>query len=511
MKNLLIYVSFFLFFGVPTIKGQQLDAFFEEANTFFSTYAKHNSIQYKTLALDPSSLDALVQKIGVTNLEQVNSLEEKAFFINSYNLLVIKTVVEHYPIASPNEVVEFWDELEQLVAGKNYTLESLKATILERFQDPLIHLVLVDGAQSSMPIVEKAYWPTDLDKQLESRAIDVLNKNKYVEYNEPIEEVKLSALFKKYAQDFKPSVLGFINQYRVKKIPTETAIKYTYYDWMLNAYYDLDAVVVHKKSKKKQKKLGYSPLAQVITLPKGVTELMSFNSLYTVTYGGGVLGSRNTYFNSYFSAFYGVTGKLDIGATFLLRANRENDYYDTSPFKALTFERSTTMASARSTGAQADWGLTHVGMQIRFAPFKNINLSFEQGILFPIQNLPSENKVDNSLYSVTQMYYIHPFSAQMQLFLALTFWQPINVGQEFNFRPPLLRGFLNYFATPRFSVFVTTMYALEWGVGVKFMLTPKLEIQGMYSYYLPIPGAYDLLSPGATNVMTYNMGLRYRF
>jgi len=94
--------------------------------------------------------------------------------------------------------------------------------------------------------------------------------------------------------------------------------------------------------------------------------------------------------------------------------------------------------------------------------------------------------------------------------LALTFWQPIRPGETFNFQPPLLRGFLNYFVTPRFTLYATTMYFLEWGVGVKYLLTPKLEVQAMYSYYIPIPGLYDIISPGANTIMTYNLGLRYR-
>ena len=167
--------------------------------------------------------------------------------------------------------------------------------------------------------------------------------------------------------------------------------------------------------------------------------------------------------------------------------------------------------SKTNSGLYSDWGLSHIGIQTRFAPFKNINLSFEQGLLFPIQNLPTDNTVDQNMYSISQIYFIHPFTSQWQLFLALSYWQPINLKGSFRFQPPMLRGILNYFATPRFSVFVSTMYCLEWGLGVKLMLTPKLELQAMYSYFLPIPGVFDLFSPGATSVMTYNMGFRYRF
>lgn len=507
MKQLIL-LFVFLLISLSSGKAQDMDDFFKESNAFFKENAQHNNVQYKILQQDHKILDGLVENIAVANLNDVDLKTQKAFFINAYNLLVINTIVAHYPIASPNEVVTFWDEIEQEVGGEKYTLEGLKAYILTTFQDPLLHFVLVDGSMSSASIVDFAYEPTNLDTQLEDRAIAFMNDVKYIKYNKEENEIILPRVFKTNRLDFGTSLVDFLNQYRVKQIEKEVQLKYANYDWRLNAYSDDTNTVLKKK-----KKVAYSPTAQVITLPKNSVELMIFNSLYSVNYGDRESGTRNSYYNGYFSAFYGVTGKLDVGVTFLLRSSRENDPFNASPFKTFEFERTPLYpnTNSRTPERYADWGLSHVGLNVRFAPFKNINLSFEQGVMLPIQNLPKKNTVDNSLYSVTQVYYSHSFTAQAQLFLALTFWQPIRPGEAFKFQPPLLRGFLNYFVTPRFTVFATTMYFLEWGVGVKYMLTPKLEIQAMYSYYIPIPGIYDAISPGANTIMTYNLGLRYRF
>lgn len=495
---------------VTTSLKAQTSNFFDKADEFFHTYAQHNAVQYQLLYHHNKELKALVEQVEQANLADWTTNQQKAFYINAYNIMVINAVVDHYPIASPNEVIEFWDGISYTVAGQAFTLKGLEQHILEIYQDPKLHFALANGSMACAPIANFAYQPAELEAQLKQRVIGAVNNPQWIHYQPTIQQLELPLLFERHQASFTPSVLAFLNTYRVEQIEEPVHIVYKNEDWTLNSYQSTPSVL----GKKKKAGTGaYAGLAQVITLPKGVAELIDFNSIYTVGIGNKEVGSRNTYFNSYFTAFYGVTGKLDVGISMLFRSSRERDAFGTSPFTVLSMERTPLFTAGRAsanTSTYADFGLSHMGFQIRFAPFKNINLSFEQGFMLPIQNLPKENTVDQSIYSVTQMYYIHPISSQLQLFLALTYWQGIRPGEPFNFQLPLLRGFLNYFVTPRFSVFATSMYFLEWGAGAKYLLTPKFEIQFMYSYYLPIQGAYDLLSPGASSIMTYNMGLRYR-
>ncbi|MFT5646711.1 MAG: hypothetical protein ACI976_001394, partial [Aureispira sp.] len=116
-----------------------------------------------------------------------------------------------------------------------------------------------------------------------------------------------------------------------------------------------------------------------------------------------------------------------------------------------------------------------------------------------------------SLYWVTQFYYDKQFNSKFGLFIALTFWQPIVPGQQFNFDVPYLKAFFSWYATKRFTMYATTTSFTEWGAGVKFLITPQFEIQALYTYYVPIPGLADIYTGvGAKNVMTFNLGLRYR-
>lgn len=504
MKRRFIYIVGLFFINILVTKGQDLKTFWTTADAFLETYAQKGSVQYKVLEKEPQALDDLVKTIGTIDISQASKTEQKAFYINAYNLLVIQGVVQHFPVASPNEVIDFWEGIEYTVANKQYVLDALKAFILAEYADARLHFVLVNGTASAAPIADFAYRPAELDNQLDQQVIAAVNSNKFIQWDKTYNVVILPRMFKRYAKDFGSSVVTYINEYRVQKMADDVQIKYANEDWGLNDYYENIEFVLASKRKK-----THSP-AYFITLPKNSLELILFNSLFTVTYGDATLGTRSSYYNGFFSANYGITGRLDVGINFLLRSSRERDPYSSSPFRVFEFERNVPSRSRTST-AYADWGVSHIGFQVRFAPFKKISLTLEQGFLFPIQGLPTDNTVDNSFYNITQAYYIHMFSSKLQLMLVFTYWQPFRFNGEFNIQPPMLRGFLNYFVTPRVSLFATSMYFVEWGVGVRVMLTPKFEIQGMYSYFLPIPGVQELFSGGSSSIMTYNMGLRYRF
>ncbi len=334
MKNF-IYIFLLIFCCQPIVLAQDLNAFFEQADLFMSKYAQHNSVKYKVLDRQPKGLRALAKQIESIDLSAATSQEQKAFFINAYNLLVINNVVEHYPIASPNEIVEFWDEVTHVVAGKKYTLQTFKKEILSQFPDPLLHFVLVDGTISAAPIASFAYVPSKLDQQLENRIVEALNNSRFVTYDKTIEVLELPVIFKNYTDNFQPTAIEFINKFRAQKISENAVIKFSNYDWTLNSFFgDMDVTL-----KKKKKEVAVNTMADVLTLPKNTVELMLFNSLFTATYGNKYDGLRSSYFNSFFSANYGITGRLDVGFNFLLRSSRVGDHFTSSPFKVFEFER----------------------------------------------------------------------------------------------------------------------------------------------------------------------------
>lgn len=484
------------------LQGQT--TFFGKSNQFFSTFVQNNNIDYNSIKAAPSLLNDLVDSIANVSLEKFSQIQRKAYLINAYNLLVINAVIAEYPVERPTNIEGFFDRKKHMVGGQLMSLNQLeKIELLKKYKDPRLHFVLVCAAKSCPAIAPFSYQPTVLDQQLSQQTKKALKDSLVLYYDNNTQKLYLSKIFDWYRDDFSPNVLMFIQQYSLDSIPNTAKKNYLEYDWTLNDI-ALDSVFSI------QNKKDFTPIIVAATLPKKTFEINLFNSVFTANYGYN--HSRGTYFTGFFQFGYGLTGKLDLGIDVLLKSNRVNDVFEASPFKVFEFRRENKLVrETDSLYVFSDFGLSHIGPRVRWSPFKKIALSFEQGIYIPIPTIPTGNNFDKAWYWVTQFYYDHQFNSRFGIFAALTFWQPIVPQQRFKFQLPFLKVFFSWYATNRFTLYATTTSLTEWGIGAKYLFHPNFEIQALYTYYVPIPGIYQAYVGDAQNVMTFNVGIRYRF
>jgi len=512
-KSVIVLLLFTLFLNEGY--SQDLKSFFKDADAFFATNVKDNKIMYQSVKDNPATLKKLTDFVASADVKGYSEAELKAFYINAYNLLVVKNVVDHYPIKKPLDVEGFFDAIKHTVGGKKTTLNNFeKKELLNKYKDARLHFVLVCAAVSCPPIANYAYMPDKLEEQLEERTKAAINDPTFIRADDFAGKLEISKIFEWYVDDFKPNVKTFINKYKEPKLEDAAKLNYYPYDWTLN---DVSVSTGGGSNSSASTATDggdddFAPVLVGATMPKGKFEIQAFNSLFTANYGDKENGSRSSYFSSLINLSYGLTGRFDIGLDFIVKSFRANDLYNSSPFRALEFKNSMdSVTTPGGTTRPAIWGssVSHLGPRVRFAPFKKFPLAFEQAFYFPINNLPTN--IDPSITWVTQIFYDKQFNPKLGLFIALTFWQPLVVGQKFKFQVPYLKAFFSWYATSRFTMYATTTSFTEWGAGAKFLITPKFEIQAMYTYYVPIPGLAELYTgTGAKNVMTFNIGIRYR-
>lgn len=235
IRNLLIVLTLLLSANTNAI-GQDTETFFARANSFFRTFSANGRVDYAALKRDPTQLNDLMHMASEIRVSETNANMYKAFWINAYNLTVIKGIVNNYPVKSPLDVKGFFDTITYVVGGKSVTLNDIENSQLRaKFDEPRFHFVLVCGAKGCPPIISEAYLPDSLELQLENQTVKALNDDSFVKVSEG--GVMLSEIFKWYREDFVKAGLTeieFLNTYRKKKVSPTLEISYYPYNWNLN-------------------------------------------------------------------------------------------------------------------------------------------------------------------------------------------------------------------------------------------------------------------------------------
>ncbi len=234
MKKFIIIVLALLSFSTSFA---QIDQFFTKSNTFFKTHVKNGKVNYKAIKQSPGALDELIKMAATIRVSPSKASTYQAFYINAYNLSVIKGVVTNYPIKSPLNVKGFFNKKIYTLGGKKTTLNDLENKLLRaKFpKEARFHFALVCAGLGCPPIISEAYLPGSLNKQLERQTRIALNNPKFIRVKG--KRAQLSKIFEWYKVDFthNGSVIDYINKYRKVAIPSNTKISYYAYDWNLNA------------------------------------------------------------------------------------------------------------------------------------------------------------------------------------------------------------------------------------------------------------------------------------
>lgn len=203
-----------------------------------------NGVDYRKIKADPA-FPRLLGGLKTVSLAEFQSEPERlAFWINTYNILAVKMVVDHYPVESIKDVGSLfspvWKRDAGEVAGKMRTLNEVEHEILRRMGDPRIHVAIVCASVSCPDLPDFAFTPEQLEAQLDGRMVAFLeNSGKGMRVDK--DKVYLSSIFKWFAEDFEAAggVRRFLSRYlsldkaEVLNHP-ETKIRYLDYNWMLN-------------------------------------------------------------------------------------------------------------------------------------------------------------------------------------------------------------------------------------------------------------------------------------
>lgn len=228
-------------------------------------------VNYKKLKTSHQKLNAFVaamSKIQPKSYEKWNRKEQITLWLNAYNALTIKAIVDKYPIKSSfftsriypknsiRQIPGVWSKIKFNVMEKDLTLGHIEHEILrKKFDEPRIHMAMVCAAMGCPPLLTQPYIAQRLDEQLEGRTRRFLANPAKFRIDRKAGVVYLSPIFKWFKDDFVgkyapeknisghgkevSAVLNFIAGHLEKPdsdyiLAGNFRIKYLKYDWSLN-------------------------------------------------------------------------------------------------------------------------------------------------------------------------------------------------------------------------------------------------------------------------------------
>jgi uncharacterized protein DUF547 len=237
MKKLFILSLSILAFSVSESHSQTVQNFFDEADAIFMTYVSDGKVDYPAIKNNPDELNSVLETAQLVRVSIRDPKTYQAFWINAYNLAVIKGIVDNYPIKSPLDKKGFFDKTKYDLGGISLTLNDIENKNLRaQFDDARFHFVLVCGALGCPPIISKAYTASNLENLLEQQTIKALNDSSFVKVSD--KKVVISEIFQWYKVDFVKegrTEIDFLNDYRREKVPNDAKVTYYSYDWRLNS------------------------------------------------------------------------------------------------------------------------------------------------------------------------------------------------------------------------------------------------------------------------------------
>ena len=205
-------------------------------------------VNYTKLKANPEKFEAYLDLLAVANPEALSYNAQLVFWVNAYNALVIKGVVDRYPITSVREVKlfnGFFSRLKFHVAGQIYSPNQIEHDIIRtEFVDPRVHFVLVCASRSCPPLWNRAYAAETIEEHLETATFNFIRNPEQIRIDRLKRHVYVSKIFKWYDDDFKEGYDG-VADFLADYLPPEDAeflestdVKFRYldYDWTLNDF-----------------------------------------------------------------------------------------------------------------------------------------------------------------------------------------------------------------------------------------------------------------------------------
>ena len=231
-----IFVLIVLPLLIAPVRGQETLGDAVRRKTFdqlLDLYVRNGDVYYRALRSDRAKLDGYINLLGTASVAKASRQEQIAFWLNAYNALVLRTVIDHYPIQarasqypakSIRQIPGAFERLPHRVAGRTLTLDQIEKDVLPEFRDPRVYFALGRGAAGSGRLRSEAFLPARIEEQLADVASECVTRAQCLSIDREAGKVNASSIFSWRESEFAAAFAATAPPAFTSRAPVERAI-----------------------------------------------------------------------------------------------------------------------------------------------------------------------------------------------------------------------------------------------------------------------------------------------
>ncbi|MBE8158137.1 MAG: DUF547 domain-containing protein [Betaproteobacteria bacterium] len=197
-------------------------------------------------AEDKKSLDEYAAMLAAAPVRDFSRPEQLAYWINLYNALTVKTVLENYPVSSIKKISSGflptgpWDDKLIKVDGEELSLNDIEHRVLRPiWKDARLHYAVNCASIGCPNLAAEAWTAENAEEMLEAAAAAYINHPRGAEVKNG--KLQVSSIYAWFAEDFgggDAAVIAHLKKYAAPELRAQlegiSEIADDDYDWSLN-------------------------------------------------------------------------------------------------------------------------------------------------------------------------------------------------------------------------------------------------------------------------------------
>ena len=177
-----------------------------------------NRLRYGNVtSADHQALDGYLVQLQHIRVSQLNRNEQKSYWVNLYNALTVKVVLDHYPVKSITDIDISpgffsngpWDAKLLRIEGEKVSLNDIEHRVLRPiFRDNRLHYALNCASLGCPNLQPVAYTASNMEKLLEKGSKAYINHPRGARIISG--KLQVSSIYKWFQVDFGDSEQGVI-------------------------------------------------------------------------------------------------------------------------------------------------------------------------------------------------------------------------------------------------------------------------------------------------------------